>query len=179
MKNEYCPLPSIVTPGYSINNHDIVGVIHHDCSSIYYLTTDSQILQEFHPHAKGLNDVVSINIVRSNSMDLEVESGSTEYIQRRDRFVRGANIWKNFTQSVFLRVLDVFELHNTAYAVREYIPGRPLGGANKLTVDQFTKLKETLLSGLEIIHKTGYSPKGFLHQKYGLERRSNCWIFLP
>lgn len=99
--------------------------------------------------------------------DLTVGPGSAE--QKEDfewglkRFISEARTLTKFEHPNLVRVLNVFEMNNTAYMVMNYEVGKSLQqllkGKEILSESEIKKILLPLMSGLELMHA-----KGFVHR---------------
>lgn len=104
-----------------------------------------------------------------SSLPLKVERKSNgqligsppeEFMVRQEMFLNGAQVWLNLRCEDFLEVRDRFQQNSTAYAIREYLAGRPLT-RYKPTTGEWKIIVQAVYYGLKAIHDSGYSPKGF------------------
>jgi len=153
---KYKPFPSVLSLGIEFHGYIIQYAYRHDNVSIYYKVKkdDKQfIMQELFPHAKTHDDTIECEANRIGKM---VENILPEL---KKRYIKGALLWKEkFNQSIFLKVIEVFEDYDTVYCIRENFDGLLLTDyPNPL----WHKVEKIVREGLTIIHNEGWSPKGF------------------
>jgi len=144
--------------GYALNEYRIESVLGAGGFGLTYLATDANLnlkvaLKEYLP-----GEFASRN-PDSSVQPREGSAGET-FQWGLERFLDEARTLASFHHPNIVRVMRFFEANCTGYMVMEFVDGTPLtewiSTHRPLSRQPLLRIVEPLLSGLEVIHKSGY-----------------------
>lgn len=150
--------PDALQNGTLLLQYRIEGVLGQGGFGITYLAQDTRLkmfvaIKEFFPR-----DIIA----RSPNGDLRVKSASEfEPFEKGKRgFLAEAQTLAKFKHPNIIQIYNFFEDHNTAYMVMDFEEGESLSellnNSCQLQEHELMDILLPLLSGLEVLHSTGY-----------------------
>ncbi len=145
--------------GYQLEEYRIQSLLGHGGFGMTYLAEDTKLnlkvaIKEFFPNELA---------VRANAYHVEPKSQQDKdnLIWGLEGFLKEGRTLAAFQHPNIVRVLHYFEAHNTAYIVMAYEEGQSLSSilqknGKPLTETEIMAFLPQLLSGLQVVHKTGF-----------------------
>ena len=149
---------NLLPSGYQLLEYRIQSVLGHGGFGVTYLAQDTRLnhrvaIKEYFP-----NDLA----VRQEGYTVhpKFQKYKKSFSWGLKRFLQEGQALATFQHPNIVRVLRYFEAHNTAYIVMEYEQGQSLSNALKngktLTESEIMTILPLLLSGLQLVHETGF-----------------------
>jgi serine/threonine protein kinase len=144
--------------GFALNEYRIESVLGSGGFGLTYLATDSNLnlkvaLKEYLP-----GEFASRN--PDNSVQPREGAAGESFQWGLERFLDEARTLASFHHPNIVRVMRFFEANCTGYMVMEFVDGTPLvdwvATRRPLPRQRLFRFIEPLLSGLEVIHRSGY-----------------------
>ena len=145
-------LPPALPPHHRFTEQDITidHVVGQGSDCIAYLTSDGKILKECFPHHSNPQNKKPL-ASRSDTGQVSLPAAI------KDRFQRGAEVFKEISHPILMEIYDIFEQYGTVYILGEYVKGLTVSDDRRaLTSD----MMESIIDCLDTFHSAGYIIKG-------------------
>ena len=143
-----------------IGHYTIEGVLGQGGFGITYLGIDELhekkvAIKEFFPQG-----IVTRNIEYQDTVTVTFVGEKDNYEKGKERFLKEARTMAKFSKNEgIVKVLDFFEINNTAYIVMEYLEGITLKQYirenQRITLEELVRLLVPLIESLDEIHSQG------------------------
>ena len=162
MPNNEQNLTNTLPKGTILKDYEIVGVLGTGGFGVTYKAIHNTLkitraIKEYMPSSyssRGSDNLTVISHTSNRDKDI--------YEWGKKRFSEEAQLLAKFNYPTIVKIVDYFELNNTAYFVMEYYDGDTLEfflqrNRNRVfTKDEILSIMMPILEGLKFVHKKGY-----------------------